>query len=136
MSRFSMRCGIRDASWLPESRVRRVLVGFLVTWLWVALAYMGISPAQIGDPLSWALVGIASLIYLLFLGIPVYVLMRRFKIVSVNGYLLGALLAGTPIVGFLLAVGGFVAAGHAAFVAIVGGFLGYWIVERPNKSSG
>ena len=116
--------------------IRRVAVAFPVVWLWVILAYFGVGGLSgIDNPWAWAFLGIASLIYLLLFGVPVYVLLYCLEITTVNGYLLGALLAGAPIVAVFLMSGVFALAGHAAFVATIGGIIGYWIVERPSKRS-
>lgn len=111
-------------------------MAFPVVWLWVILAYMGVSLSSIDNLWVWTFAGVASLIYLLLFGVPVYALLYRLKTTSVIGYLLGALLAGAPIVVFFVVGGSFPSAGHAAFVATIGGIIGYWIVERPSESSG
>ena len=134
----SLPCGFRIRNVLRDlpSPVLRVLVAFPVVWLWVILAYMGVSLRSIGNLFVWTVTVIASLIYMLLFGVPVCVLLYRIKRTSIIWYLLGALLTGTPIVLVFVIGGSSVGAGYAAFVATIGGIIGYWIVERPSKRSG
>ena len=134
----SLPCGFRIRNVLRDlpSPVLRVLVAFPVVWLWVILAYMGVSLRSIGNLFVWTVTVIASLIYMLLFGVPVCVLLYRIKKTSIIWYLLGALLTGTPIVLVFVIGGSSVGAGYAAFVATIGGIIGYWIVERPSKRSG
>ena len=134
--------GLRTDRWarrvlhLPQSQIPRVLAAFAVVWLWVILAYMGMSLSDIEHLWVWAFVGIASLFYLVVVGVPVCVLLHHLRKHSIVAYVLGALLAGTPIVLIFLMMWELPSAGYAVFVATIGGIIGYCIVEGPSRRQG
>ena len=116
---------------VPMSDVRplRVVVAFLVVWVWTAGVWVLITSG--GGIGAVIVVVAATLTYLALFGIPVAIAMYKVQKRSVPAYFLAALVVALPMASLsLYPLGSPFLACLAMATAAVGALIGYGIVER------
>ena len=118
---------------MPDVRPSRVVVAFLVVWAWTTGVW---SLFTLGEGIWVAvLVGVPTLAYLAFFGIPVAYAMYKMHKRSLPAYFLAALVVALPMVSLsLYPLGSPFLACLAIATAALGAPIGYAIVERHQRS--
>ena len=113
---------------LPDVPLFRVVVAFLVVWVWTAGMFIFVNKISWGP--SRAVYAVGALVYLVLFGIPAGAAMYNMERRSFLAYILAALGASVPVVLYGLVRGSPAGAGIMVAIAVVGGLIAYVIVER------